>query len=71
MPGHAHDRVFIIGITLFTLTSLVCGLASTQWFLIAARAVQGVGGALGLAFLVGAFFAAGAATLSAMLLRAR
>src|SRR5438067_4879183 len=36
-------RLFIAGITLFTLSSLVCGLATTQGLLIAARAVQGVG----------------------------
>src|SRR5438552_17663335 len=39
-------RLFITGITLFTLASLVCGLATTQGLLIAARAVQGVGGAV-------------------------
>ncbi len=41
-----HRRLFIAGITLFTLASLACGLANSQGFLIAARAVQGVGGAL-------------------------
>jgi EmrB/QacA subfamily drug resistance transporter len=41
-----HRRLFVIGITLFTLASLACGLAQTQWFLIAARAVQGIGGAI-------------------------
>src|SRR6266550_2775150 len=39
-------RLFLSGITLFTLASLVCGLASSQGFLVAARAVQGVGGAI-------------------------
>ena len=34
------------GITLFTVASLVCGLSTTQGMLIAARAVQGVGGAI-------------------------
>jgi EmrB/QacA subfamily drug resistance transporter len=40
-----HRRLFLSGITLFTLASLACGLASTQWLLIGARAVQGFGGA--------------------------
>ncbi len=39
-------RLFLIGITLFTLSSLACGLATTQAFLIAARGIQGLGGAL-------------------------
>jgi EmrB/QacA subfamily drug resistance transporter len=41
-----HRRLFLIGITLFTLASLACGLATTQAFLVAARAVQGLGGAV-------------------------
>ena len=41
-----HRRLFLSGITLFTLASLACGLATTQGFLVAARAVQGVGGAI-------------------------
>jgi len=40
-----HRRLFIGGIVLFTLASLVCGLSTTQWMLVAARAVQGFGGA--------------------------
>jgi len=40
-----HRRLFLAGITLFTLASLACGLATSQGFLIAARAVQGIGGA--------------------------
>jgi EmrB/QacA subfamily drug resistance transporter len=41
-----HRRLFLAGIGLFTLASVACGLATTQGFLIAARAVQGVGGAV-------------------------
>jgi EmrB/QacA subfamily drug resistance transporter len=40
-----HRRLFIGGIALFTIASLACGLATTQWWLVAARAVQGLGGA--------------------------
>jgi EmrB/QacA subfamily drug resistance transporter len=41
-----HRRLFLIGISGFTLASLACGLANSQEFLIAARAVQGIGGAI-------------------------
>ena len=41
-----HRRLFVLGITLFTLASLCCGLAQSQGFLVTARAVQGVGGAI-------------------------
>jgi len=39
-------RIFIVGIAIFTLSSLACGLAPTSGFLIGARAVQGIGAAL-------------------------
>src|SRR6185503_14381233 len=41
-----HRRLFLLGITLFTLASLACGLAGSQPLLIGARAVQGLGGAI-------------------------
>jgi len=41
-----HRRLFLQGIALFTAASLVCGLAGSQWLLITARAVQGLGGAV-------------------------
>jgi EmrB/QacA subfamily drug resistance transporter len=41
-----HRRLFLIGIALFTLASVACGLAGSQRFLIGARAVQGLGGAV-------------------------
>jgi EmrB/QacA subfamily drug resistance transporter len=43
---YGHRRLFLAGITLFTLASLACGLANSQALLIAARAVQGLGGAV-------------------------
>jgi len=39
-------KLFVIGITIFTLSSLGCGLAHSQVILIAARAIQGFGGAI-------------------------
>jgi EmrB/QacA subfamily drug resistance transporter len=39
-------RLFLLGISLFTVASLVCGLSTSQGMLIAARAVQGLGGAV-------------------------
>jgi EmrB/QacA subfamily drug resistance transporter len=41
-----HRRIFMIGITIFTLASLSSGLANSQGVLIAARGVQGLGGAV-------------------------
>ena len=41
-----HRRLFLLGVTLFTLASAACGLANSQGLLIAARAVQGLGGAV-------------------------
>jgi EmrB/QacA subfamily drug resistance transporter len=41
-----HRRLFLLGISLFTVASLGCGLSTTQGLLVAARAVQGVGGAV-------------------------
>ncbi|MDF3036770.1 MAG: antiporter-2 family protein, partial [Paucimonas sp.] len=43
---YGHRRLFLIGITLFTFASAACGLAQSQTMLIAARAVQGLGGAV-------------------------
>jgi EmrB/QacA subfamily drug resistance transporter len=40
-----HRRLFLIGLLLFTGASLICGLAQSQGMLIAARMVQGFGGA--------------------------
>ena len=38
--------MFLIGLTAFTVSSLVCGIAGSQTVLIAARAAQGIGGAV-------------------------
>jgi EmrB/QacA subfamily drug resistance transporter len=43
---YGRRRIFVIGLVWFALASLVCGLAPSAPLLIAARAVQGVGGAL-------------------------
>ena len=42
-------RLLLVGITVFTLSSLLCGVASALWLLIAARAAQGLGAAIMLA----------------------
>jgi EmrB/QacA subfamily drug resistance transporter len=64
LGGRAGDilgrrRMFILGIALFTLSSLAGGLSTTAAELLASRAVQGVGGALAspavLALVVSAF----------------
>jgi len=43
---YGRRRVFLIGLTTFTFSSLACGLAGSAGLLIGARAVQGVGAAL-------------------------
>jgi len=46
-------RMFLWGMSLFTFASLLCGLAESQEVLIAARFLQGVGGALGSSVILG------------------
>ncbi|WP_186249221.1 MULTISPECIES: DHA2 family efflux MFS transporter permease subunit [unclassified Burkholderia] len=43
---YGQRRMFLAGLVVFTLASLACGLAQSQTMLIAARAVQGIGGAV-------------------------
>src|SRR3954466_484902 len=43
---YGHRRLFLFGIALFTLASLACGFADSQWTLVTARAIQGLGGAV-------------------------
>lgn len=45
-------RLLLAGICLFTLASLLCGIAPTLWLLIAARAAQGLGAAIMMALTV-------------------
>ncbi|MEA2296804.1 MAG: hypothetical protein QOE86_4443, partial [Solirubrobacteraceae bacterium] len=46
-------RMFLIGLTIFTAASLLCAVADGQGLLIGARFVQGVGGALTSAVILG------------------
>ncbi|MCL4394480.1 MAG: MFS transporter, partial [Chloroflexi bacterium] len=57
-----RKRVFMLGITLFMFASLLCGLAPSIEFLIAARVLEGIGGALmipGSLAIISSFFPAG------------
>jgi EmrB/QacA subfamily drug resistance transporter len=48
-----RKSVFMAGLGVFTLASLLCGLAQNQEMLVAARFVQGVGGAMTSAVILG------------------
>src|ERR1051325_9548487 len=43
---YGHRRLFLIGISVFTVASLGCGLAGSKGVLVGARAVQGLGAAV-------------------------
>ncbi|QOL83299.1 MFS transporter [Pseudooceanicola spongiae] len=40
-----RQRMLVLGLVLFSLASALCGLASSLWMLVAARALQGIGAA--------------------------
>jgi EmrB/QacA subfamily drug resistance transporter len=46
-------RIFLIGLAVFTLASLLCGISDSQGLLVGARFVQGVGGAMTSAVILG------------------
>jgi len=50
---YGQRKLFIFGITLFTIASLACGLSTSQHLLVGARAVQGLGGAIASAVSLG------------------
>src|SRR5256884_8416968 len=41
-----RKRLFVIGVILFTIASAACGIANDALFLIIARGIQGIGGAI-------------------------
>src|SRR5512132_4021043 len=43
---YGHRRLFLIGISVFTVASLACGLSTSQGMLVVSRGVQGLGGAV-------------------------
>jgi len=46
-------NIFVAGLTVFTVASVLCGLAGSQEVLVAARFLQGIGGALTSAVILG------------------
>ncbi|MFZ1154125.1 MAG: MFS transporter [Solirubrobacteraceae bacterium] len=48
-----RSRIFLLGVGLFTVASLLCGFAWTQTLLVGARFLQGVGGAMTSAVILG------------------
>ncbi|MFD3928242.1 MFS transporter [Streptomyces sp. NPDC058614] len=48
-----RKRMFVAGLAVFTAASVLCGVATSQGMLVAARALQGVGGAMTSAVVLG------------------
>jgi MFS family permease len=48
-----RKQMFVIGLSVFTAASLLCGLATNQEVLIGARFLQGIGGAMAAAVILG------------------
>lgn len=48
-----RKRIFLVGVGMFTAASVLCGLSFSQPVLIAARFLQGIGGAVGSAVILG------------------
>lgn len=49
----SRRNIFLAGLAIFTIASLLCGLAQSQWMLVGARFVQGIGGAMTSAVILG------------------
>ena len=43
---YGRRRIFLLGIIIFTIGSLLCGISSTIWFLVIARVVQAIGASM-------------------------
>ncbi len=43
---YGKRKIFILGVVIFTIASALCATATSSWFLIAGRILQGFGGAL-------------------------
>jgi EmrB/QacA subfamily drug resistance transporter len=48
-----RKRIFLVGLAMFTVASLICGLSISQPMLVAARFLQGIGGAVSTAVILG------------------
>jgi EmrB/QacA subfamily drug resistance transporter len=46
-------RIFLVGLAIFTIASLVCAVSQSQEMLVGARFIQGIGGALASAVILG------------------
>ncbi|MCL4298400.1 MAG: DHA2 family efflux MFS transporter permease subunit [Anaerolineae bacterium] len=63
LSGYLGDRfglkkIFLTGLSMFVIGSLLCGLAPNLWFLVGARMLQGIGGGIALPLGTAMLFAA-------------